>query len=71
VFVTGPEGVSVFSSEGMRYGVVKCPEIPANVAWGNDDYRTLYITARTSIYRIRVKTGGSSLLPDFTPTPIS
>jgi sugar lactone lactonase YvrE len=70
VFVTGPEGVSVFSRDGMRYGVIECPEIPANVAWGDDDYRTLYLTARTGLYRVRVKTGGTSLLPDFTPSPI-
>jgi len=70
VFVTCPEGVSVFSRDGFRFGVIECPEIPSNVAWGDDDYRTLYITARTGVYRVRVKTGGTSLLPNFTPTPI-
>lgn len=70
VFVSAPEGVAVFSSEGMRIGVLECPEVPANIAWGDDDYQTLYITARTGVYRIRTKTGGTSLIPDFTPTPI-
>jgi len=70
LFVTGPRGISVFSPTGMRYGVIECPEIPANIAWGDNDYETLYITARTGIYRLRVKTGGTSLIPDFTPTPI-
>ena len=70
VFVTGPEGVSVFSSDGLRYGVLECPEKPSNLAWGDDDFRTLYITARTSVYCIRVLTGGSSLIPDFTPSPV-
>ena len=70
VFVTAPEGVAVFSPEGMRIGVLVCPEVPANIAWGDDDYQTLYITARTGVYRIRTKTGGTSLIPEFKPTPI-
>jgi sugar lactone lactonase YvrE len=70
VFVTGPEGVSVFSPVGERVGVIECLERPSNLAWGNNDYKTLYITARTSVYRIRVLTGGSSLIPDFTPSPV-
>ena len=70
VFVTGPEGISVFSSDGHRYGVLECPEKPSNLAWGDDDFRTLYITARTGVYCIRALTGGSSLIPDFTPSPV-
>ena len=70
VFVTGPEGISVFNDEGVRYGVIECPEKPSNLAWGDNDYRTLYITARTGVYRIRVLTGGSSLVSDFIPTPV-
>lgn len=64
VFVTSPEGVAVFSPEGMRIGVLVCPEVPANIAWGDNDYRTLYITARTGVYRIKTYTGGTSLIPD-------
>jgi sugar lactone lactonase YvrE len=60
VFVTGPEGINVFSPEGIMYGVIECPEIPANIAWGDNDYKTLYITARTGLYRLKVKTGGTS-----------
>ena len=70
VFVTGPEGISVFNDEGVRYGVIECPEKPSNLAWGDNDYRTLYITARTWVYRIRVLTGGSSLVSDCIPTPV-
>jgi sugar lactone lactonase YvrE len=70
LFVTGPDGISVFDPNGVRYGVVVCPEKPANLAWGDNDYKTMYITARTSVYRLRVKTGGTSLIPDFTPIPI-
>jgi sugar lactone lactonase YvrE len=70
VFVTGPEGVSVFNPEGLRIGVIECPEKPSNLAWGDGDYKTLYITARTSVYNIRVLTSGSSLIPDFEPSPV-
>jgi sugar lactone lactonase YvrE len=70
VFVTGPKGISVFCPDGMRYGVIGCPEIPANIAWGDEDYKTLYITARTGVYCIRLTTGGTSSIPDFKPTPV-
>ncbi len=70
LFVTGPEGISVFDPSGRKYGVIVCPEKPANLAWGDNDYKTMYITARTSVYRLRVKTGGTSLIPDFTPIPV-
>ena len=70
LFVTGPSGVNVFSSEGLMLGLITCPETPSNVAWGKNDYKTLYITARTSIYSLRVNTGGKSLIPDFRPTQI-
>jgi len=70
ILVTGPDGINVFNPEGHMLGVIECPETPANIAWGDIDYKTLYITARTSLYSIRVKTGGKSLIPDFTPTPI-
>ena len=70
VFVSAPEGVVVFSPEGIRLGILVCPEIPSNLAWGDHGYQTLYITARTGIYRIKTKTGGTSLVPDFVPKAI-
>jgi sugar lactone lactonase YvrE len=60
VFCTGPGGIHVLNPEGTRIGVIECPEIPANIAWGGDDYKTLYITARTGLYRLKVLTGGAS-----------
>jgi gluconolactonase len=42
--------------------------VPSNLAWGDSDYKTLYITARTGVYRVRVKTGGASLVPDSVST---
>jgi sugar lactone lactonase YvrE len=70
VFCTGPGGISVFNPSGERYGIINCPEIPANIGWGDNDLKTLYITARTSIYRMRVKTGGLNLVPNFIPEQI-
>ncbi len=61
LFCTGPGGISVLDPEGTRIGIIECPEIPANIAWGGDDYKTLYITARTGVYRLKVLTGGTSL----------
>jgi gluconolactonase len=57
LYVTGHGGVWVFN-DGRHIGTIETPEKPANLAWG-DDYRTLYITARTSIYRVRVRAGGT------------
>ena len=58
VFCTGPGGIWVLSPEGEKLGRITVPEVPANLAWGDADGKTLYITARTGLYRLRVKTGG-------------
>mgnify|MGYP005624496511 FL=1 len=59
VFCTGPGGIHVMNPEGIMIGIIVCPEIPANIAWGGDDYRTLFITARTGLYSMKVLTGGA------------
>jgi gluconolactonase len=46
------------SSEGKHLGTVKAPELPANLAFGDADGKTLYLTARTGLYRIRLKIAG-------------
>jgi sugar lactone lactonase YvrE len=58
VFCTGPGGIWVVSPDGEKLGRIEVPEQPANLAWGDDDYKTLYITARTGLYRVRTRTGG-------------
>jgi len=58
LFVTGATGVWVFEPDGTRLGVIVTPEQPANCAWGDDDLMSLYITARTSLFRVRVKVPG-------------
>jgi gluconolactonase len=57
VFVSGPAGVWIFSSAGRPLGTLRLPELAANLAWG-DDGRTLYLCARTGLYRVAVLTGG-------------
>ena len=59
VYVTGPKGVWVFGPDGEHLGVIEVPENVGNVNWGDDDWRTLYIPASTSVYRIRMKVGGN------------
>ena len=58
LFATGPGGVWVLAPDGTHLGTIRPDEVPANVAWG-DDGRTLYMTARTGLYRIRLTTEGS------------
>jgi gluconolactonase len=58
LFVTGPKGVWVWDAKGNHLGTIVMPEQPANLTWGEKDYRTLYITATTSVYRLDTKTQG-------------
>lgn len=58
LYVTGPGGISVLSPLGKLLGLIKTPEIASNLCWGSDDMRTLYITAQSSVYRLRTKIKG-------------
>jgi gluconolactonase len=58
LFVTGPKGIWVWDAQGNHLGTIVMPEQPANLTWGDKDYRTLYITATTSVYRLEMKTQG-------------
>ncbi|MFL6304131.1 MAG: SMP-30/gluconolactonase/LRE family protein [Candidatus Sulfotelmatobacter sp.] len=58
LFVTGPKGIWVWDANGNHLGTIDMPEQPANLTWGDKDYSTLYITATTSVYRLRVRTRG-------------
>ena len=57
VWVTAPGGLWVFSPAGQLLGKVAIPEFPANLHWGGDDWRTLYVTASTSVYSVPVRIG--------------
>jgi gluconolactonase len=58
VYVSGPGGVFILSPAGKHLGTIVGPEHPHNFAWGDEDGRTLYMTAKTSVYRIRLKIPG-------------
>ena len=58
IFATGPGGVLILSPQGKHVGTIELPEIPANCAWGDADGKTLYITARTSLYRVKLAATG-------------
>jgi gluconolactonase len=58
LLVTGPEGIWVWSQDGQHLGTIVMPEQPANLAWGDPDYGTLYITATKSVYKLRTSTQG-------------
>ena len=57
LFATGPGGVWIIAPDGTHLGTISTGEVTANVAWG-DDGRTLYMTASTGLYRIRLSTEG-------------
>ena len=58
LYETGPGGVWIISPEGKHLGTIRAPEQATNVGFGDADRKTLYIAARTGIYRIRVNTPG-------------
>jgi sugar lactone lactonase YvrE len=58
LFVTGPRGIWIWDASGHHLGIIALPEQPANLTWGDKNYDTLYITATTSVYRLKTKTQG-------------
>jgi gluconolactonase len=59
LYVCGPGGIWVLSRAGEHLGTLRLPEQPHNLAWGGDGH-DLYITALTSVYRLRLKTKGAT-----------
>jgi gluconolactonase len=60
IYTTGPDGIWVISAAGQHLGTIEAPEIPANCAWGDADYRTLYLTAPKSVYRVHTLVRGKA-----------
>jgi gluconolactonase len=58
LYCAGPTGVWIISPSGQSLGKVAMPENPSNCAWGNNDRKSLYITAGSSLYRIHTTTTG-------------
>lgn len=58
LYVSGPGGLWIISAEGKHLGTIVGPEHPHNMAWGDDDGKTLYLCAQTGLYRIRMNLRG-------------
>lgn len=58
IYAAAPGGLRIFSAAGKHLGTIRLPELPANFAFGDTDGKTLYITARTSLYRLRTEIPG-------------
>ncbi|MGH9439578.1 MAG: SMP-30/gluconolactonase/LRE family protein, partial [Terriglobia bacterium] len=58
IYGVGPGGIWILSPQGKLLGNIDPPEDPSNLAWGDRDGKTLYITARTGLYRIRLNIPG-------------
>jgi gluconolactonase len=66
VYVSGPGGLWIVSAEGRKLGLIRPTEQPANFAWGDADGQTLYMTARTGLYRLRTLIPG--IRPEMRPS---
>ena len=58
LYCTGPGGVHVLDPQGRSLGVLRTPERVTNIAWGDDDLKSLYVTGITALYRVRVTVPG-------------
>jgi len=58
VYESGPRGIWILSPEGKHLGTILTPEFVANVCFGDHDNKTLYVAARTGVYKIRVNIPG-------------
>ncbi|MFZ0217518.1 MAG: SMP-30/gluconolactonase/LRE family protein [Candidatus Dormiibacterota bacterium] len=59
LWLTGPGGVWILDPDGRHLGVLQVPEKTANLNWGGPDWRELYLTASTSLYRVATRVAGS------------
>ena len=59
LYVSGPGGLWILSADGRHLGTIRTPQLPANFAWGDADGRTLYMTARSALYRMRLGIAGA------------
>ena len=61
IWVTGPDGVWIFSSEGEHLGVLEVPESVGNLNWGGPDWTWLFLPSSTSLFRVQCKVAGNRL----------
>jgi gluconolactonase len=62
IYSAGPAGVWIFSPEGKPLATILMPERVSNVAWAGPDRKILYITASSSVYRVRLKIAGAPMI---------
>jgi gluconolactonase len=58
LYVSGPGGLWVISAEGKHLGIIITPKHVHNMAWGDEDGKTLYLCARSGLYRMRLNVPG-------------
>ncbi|MGH7168712.1 MAG: SMP-30/gluconolactonase/LRE family protein [Gemmataceae bacterium] len=63
LYITSGLGLQVFDPDGKLLGIIKLPEQPANVTFGGKDLKTLYVTARTSLYTVPMEATGHRFAP--------
>jgi len=63
VYVASQNGVVIIDANGKHLGTIEGLEEPTNIAWGNEDRKTLYITAIKALYRIRLNISGTQAFP--------
>ena len=64
IYTTSRGGIHIYNHSGEKLGLIPTPEHPANVCFGGEDYDTLFITARKSLYSIKTKAKGQVVTPD-------
>ena len=67
LYCAGAGGIWVFDPRGRHLGIIEVPEIPTNCAWGDNDRRSLFITAGGSVYRVRLSNSGCGLWEENVP----
>jgi gluconolactonase len=63
LYITSRLGLQVFDPKGRYLGLIALPEMPANVKFGGADFKTLYVTARKSLYTVPMETTGHLFAP--------
>lgn len=58
IYCTANHGIVVFNKKGKLLGEIRLPENTSNLTWGDSDLKTLYITAASSVYKIKTKKKG-------------
>ena len=58
LYVTGPGGIHLFGADATCLGVILMPHVCANFCWGDEDMKSLFVTAMSSLYRLRVRVAG-------------